>query len=129
MNRHHVRCALEAIHKPCGQRREEGVPEKTMSIHKGEGVLEAGPRGQQILHTKKLACLHLKKLLLHTGGGGGRGGVTSKFHMGEGVSKMSKILFTWFMNAPRPLDKKPFSHKSALENTSNPMLFMLGALH
>ena len=25
----------------------EGVPEKTMSVHKGEGVLEPGPRGRK----------------------------------------------------------------------------------
>ena len=36
---------------------------------------------------------------------------------------------SWHGIYTRPLDKKPFSHKSALENTSNPMLFMLGALH
>ena len=44
------------IHKSCGHRRGRGVSEKTMSVHKGERVLEAGPRGQNILHTKYSTC-------------------------------------------------------------------------
>ena len=31
-----------------------GFPEKTMSVHKGEGVLEAGPRGQKFSYTTSL---------------------------------------------------------------------------
>ena len=34
-----------------------GVPEKTMSVHKGrEGVLEAGPRGQNLLTNYSTKC-------------------------------------------------------------------------
>ena len=36
--------------------RGRGVPEKTMSVHKGEGVLEAGPRGQIFLTYYSTKC-------------------------------------------------------------------------
>ena len=49
------------IHKPCGQRRGRGVPEKTMSVHKGEGVLEVGPRGQNFLYTTALNAVLLRE--------------------------------------------------------------------
>ena len=39
----------------------ERVPEKTMSVHKGEGVLEAGPRGQNFSHTTALNAVLLRE--------------------------------------------------------------------
>ena len=38
----------------------EGVPEKTMSVHKREGVLEAGSRGQNFLYTTALNAVLLR---------------------------------------------------------------------
>ena len=49
------------IHKPCGHRRGRGVPEKTMSVHKGEVVLEAGPRGQKFSYTAALNAVLLRE--------------------------------------------------------------------
>ena len=49
--------SLGTIRKPCGQRR--GIPEKTMSIHKGEGVSEAGPRGQLFFTYYSTKCVIL----------------------------------------------------------------------
>ena len=53
----------EGIHKPCGQRRGEGVLEKTMLVHKGERVLEAGPRGQFFQHTTALNAVLLREFV------------------------------------------------------------------
>ena len=38
-----------------------GVSEKTMSVHKGEGVLEAGPRGQNFSYTTALNAVLLRE--------------------------------------------------------------------
>ena len=38
-----------------------GVPEKTMSVHKGGEVLEAGPHGQNLSHTTALNAVMFRK--------------------------------------------------------------------
>ena len=40
-------------------KRGRGVPEKTTSVHKGEGGLEAGPHGQNFLLTTTLNAVYM----------------------------------------------------------------------
>ena len=56
--RHTSKIPLGASINHVDSKEGRGAPEKTMSVHKGEGVLEAGPHGQFfcILQHKMLYC-------------------------------------------------------------------------
>ena len=60
--RHFRVYSIGGIHKPCGQERGRGGSRKNhVCPHRGEGGLEACPRGQKLFSATSFLCMNSKK--------------------------------------------------------------------